>query len=220
MKNTLIIMLLSTCLLSSCSSDDGGSNYAYTAPIINPSFEDLGDNPDGYQADGWIREGMNDWSASTLGVKRITGASFMPTDGQYFLEFPASDKGAPIFPGSYPLLLAYQDDVNLSRATDFFFDYEVSNVSILAGSGTFGYDGAANVTIYFQPNEGGSGTVVLWSKNFAPGAATEQVLNMSVPVPADLGKGRLTIEVSADASRQESINSATTLTFRIDYLSF
>ena len=204
--------------LTGCGGGGGGAAAPPQPSIINASFEELGANPDGGQPYGWIREGFNDWSLNTLGVRRKTGTGFMPTDGQYFLEFPASDKGATIFPGSYPLLTAYQDDVNLSGATSLVFDYEVTNRSILAGSGLSGYDGAATVSIFFQPNGGGSGTLVLWSKNYGPGTTGEQVIDMSVPLSNLSVPGRLTIEVTAAASRQNSLVSPSTLTFRIDFI--
>ena len=204
--------------LTGCGGGGGGAAAAPPPPsIINASFEVLGANPDGGQPYGWIREGVNDWSLTGYGVQRKTGTGFMPTDGQYFLEFPASDAGIQSFPGHYPLLTAYQDDVNLSGATSLVFDYEVTNRNILAGSGG-GYDGAATVSIFFQPNGGGSGTIVLWSKNYGPGAAGEQVSDMSVPLSNLSVPGRLTIEVSADPSRQGSLVSPSTLTFRIDFI--
>lgn len=215
----LCALVLSPGLAVSLAGCGGGSG-ASTAPppIINASFEVLGANPDGWQPYGWVRGGYNDWDLTTYGVRRKTGAGFMPTDGQYFLEFPASDRGTAIFPGSYPFLTAYQDDVNLSGATSLVFDYEVTNVSILAGIGASGYDGAATASVLFQPNAGGGGTVTLWSKNYGPGAAAEQVSNMNVPLSNLSVPGRLTLQVTAAASRQNSLVSPSTLTFRIDFI--
>ncbi len=215
----LVLVPVLSVLLVGCGGGGGGGAEAPPPPpsIINASFEVLGANPDGGQPYGWIREGMNDWSHDTLGVRRKTGTGFMPTDGQYFLEFPASDAGTGIFPGHYPLLTAYQDDVNLSGATSLVFDYEVTDRSIFAGSGG-GYDGAATVSIFFQPNGGGSGTIVLWSKNYGPGTAGEQVFDMSVPLSNLSVPGRLTIQVTAAASRQNSLVSLSKLTFRIDFI--
>jgi hypothetical protein len=222
MKLSLPVFLRATILAAWAASwlgCGGGSEPEPTVvPIHNPSFEVLGANPDGGQPEGWIREGVNDWSLSDYGVRRTTGSGFMPTDGQQFLEFPASDAGTAIFPGHYPLLRVYQDGVDLSSKTTLVFDYEVSNRSILAGSGSFGYDGAASVTIFFQPDAGGGGTVVLWSATYGPGTAGEQVRDRSVALANLSTPGRLAIEVSADPSRQGSLISPSTLTFRIDAL--
>ncbi len=215
----LVLVPMLAVSLVGCGGGGGDAEVALPPPsIINASFEVLGANPDGGQPYGWIRQGLNDWNLDTYGVRRKTGTGFMPTDGQYFLEFPASDAGTGIFPGHYPSLTAYQDDVNLSGATSLVFDYEATNVTILAGSGTGGYDGAATVSILFQPNGGGSGTITLWSKNYGPGAAAEQVANMSVPLSNLSVPGRLTIQVTAAASRQNSLVSPSTLTFRIDFI--
>jgi hypothetical protein len=211
--------VLSSLLLGGLNGCGGGSSAPPIVPIANPSFEVLGGNPDGFQPEAWIREGINDWSATGYGVRRKTAVGFMPSDGQYFLEFPASDAGASLFPGHFPLLKAYQDDVNLSKSTSLRFDYEIATRSILAGSGALGHDGSALVRILFQPNTGGGGTVVLWSKNFGPGTAGEQVTGLSVPLSGLSVPGRLIIEVSAAGSKQGDIISLSTLTFRIDRLS-
>lgn len=204
--------------LAAASAGCGGKDESKppVVPIHNASFETLGANPDGKQPEGWIRVGVNDWSGSGYGVRRTTGSGFMPTDGQQFLEFPASDAGAAIFPGHFPLLQAYQDNVNLGGATSLVFDYEISNRSILAGSGTTGYDGAAAVRIYFQPNAGGGGTVELWGATYGPGTAGEQVRDRTVALANLSTPGRLAIEVTADPARQGSLIVPTTLTFRID----
>jgi hypothetical protein len=115
-------------------------------------------------------------------------------------------------------LIAYQDNVNLSRAKNLLFDYEVTNYSIFAGSGTLGLDGAATVRIFFQPNAGGGGMVELWSRTYGPGTAGEQVSGVSATVPSLPVPGRLAIEVTAKASRQGSLVSLSKLTFRIDSL--
>lgn len=213
----LRVSVLSAALAASSAGCGGGSEpEPPVIPIHNASFEVLGANPDGKQPEGWIREGVNDWSLTGYGVKRTTGAGFMPTDGQQFLEFPASDAGTALFPGHYPYLKAYQDGVDLSGATSLVLDYEVANRSILAGSGTSGYDGAATVRVFFQPDAGGGGTVDLWVASYGPGAAGEQVRDKSVPLSNLSTPGRLSIEVSADPSRQGSLISPSTLTFRID----
>ena len=215
----LVLVPALAVLLVGCGGGGGSTAAAPPPPsMINTSFEVLGANPDGGQPYGWIRGGVNDWNLTTYGVQRKTGAGFMPTDGQYFLEFPASDRGTAIFPGSYPLLTAHQDDVNLSGATSLVFDYEVTNRNILAGSGLSGYDGTATVSIFFQPNTGGGGMITLWSKTYGPGTAGEQVSNMSVPLSNLSVPGRLTIQVSAAASRQNSLVSPSTLTFRSDFI--
>jgi hypothetical protein len=196
----------------------GGAHEPPFVALANPSFEVLGANPDGGQPESWIREGTNDWSLSGLGVQRKTGVGFMPSDGQYFLEFPASDAGAQLFPGHFPDLVAYQDNVNLSRATNLVFDYEVTNRAIFAGSAAPGYDGAASVRIFFQPNAGGGAMVVLWSRIYGPETAGEQVSGVSAPLPSLPVPGRLTIEVTADPSLSGSLVTLSKLTFRIDHL--
>ncbi len=208
---------LSALLLAGLSGC-GGASTAPIVPMANPSFEVLGANPDGGQPEAWIREGVNDWSLTGYGAKRKTAVGFMPSDGQYFLELPASDAGMQLFPGHFPFLRVYQDNVNLSKSTTLLFDYEVAARNILAGSGTLGVDGSALVRIVFQPNAGGGGTVVLWSKAFGPGTAGEQVTGVSAPLSGLTVPGRLIIEASAVASRQVSIVSLSTLTFRIDNL--
>lgn len=209
-----LIMLSAGCGGGGGGGDGGGGGGAPLVAIYNASFETLGANPDGNQPDGWIREGVNDWSLSGLGVKRVTGSGFMPTDGQYFLNFPSSDAGTPLFPGNYPYLKIYQDNVNLSGATSLVFDYEVTNRNICTGSVPYGYDGSAVVRIFFQPNSGG-GTVDLWLANYGPGTGGEQVSGKTVPL-SSLSDGRLTIEVSTNPCLQGSLVVKSTLTFRID----
>ncbi len=208
--------VLSALLAASSTGCGGGASEPPFVAISNPSFEVKGANLDGRQPEGWIREGLNDWSHADLGVQRVTAVGFMPSDGQYFLEFPASDAGTALFPGHFPYLIAYQDNVNLSRAKNLLFDYEVTNYNILAGSGTLGIDGAATVRIFFQPNAGGGGMVELWTKIYGPGTVGEQVSNVSAAVPSLPVPGRLAIEVIATASRQSSLVSLSKLTFRID----
>lgn len=211
--------ILAAVLAASSAACGGGDEpEPPVIPILNASFEVQGGNPDGNQPESWIREGVNDWSLTTYGVKRITGSGFMPTDGQHFLEFPASDAGAALFPGHYPSLRAYQDGVNLAGATSLLFDYEVTNRNIQAGSGTSGYDGAASVRIFFQPDAGGGGTVELHAATYGPGSAGEQVRNRSVSLSNLSTPGRLVIEVTADPARQGSLIVPSTLTFRIDSL--
>lgn len=213
---SLCAPILSAALAASLAGCGGEEPKPPVVHIQNASFEILGANPDGKQAESWIRVGVNDWSLSGYGVKRTTGSGFMPTDGQQFLEFPASDAGTALFPGHYPFLQAYQDGVDLSNATSLLFDYEITNRNIQAGSGTSGYDGAAAVRIFFQPNAGGGGTVELHTAAYGPGTAGEQVLNRTVPLSNLSTPGRLTIEVTADPARQGSLIVPSTLTFRID----
>jgi hypothetical protein len=208
--------ILSAALSASLAGCGGDEPKPPVVHILNASFETLGGNSDGKQPESWIREGMNDWSLAGYGVKRTTGSGFMPTDGQQFLEFPASDAGTALFPGHYPVLRAYQDDVYLGEATTLLFDYEITNRSIFAGSGTGGFDGAAVVRIFFQPNAGGGGAVELHAATYGPGTAGEQVHDRSVPLANLTTPGRLTIEVTADPARQGSLIVPSTLTFRID----
>jgi hypothetical protein len=179
---SLCAPILSAALAASsagCGGDD--EPKPPVVHIQNASFEVLGGNPDGNQPESWIREGMNDWSLTGYGVRRTTGSGFMPTDGQHFLEFPASDAGTALFPGHYPVLRAYQDDVDLGDATSLLFDYEITSRNIQAGSGTSGYDGAAAVRIFFQPNAGGGGTVELHAATYGPGIGVE--VGAGVPHP-------------------------------------
>jgi hypothetical protein len=215
---SLWVPVLSAALAAS-SAGCGGGDDEPKPPVVhvqNASFEALGGNPDGKQPESWIREGVNDWSLTGYGVKRTTGSGFMPTDGQQFLEFPASDAGTALFPGHYPVLRAYQDDVYLGEATTLLFDYEITSRNIQAGSGIGGYDGVAVVRIFFQPNAGGGGAVELHAATYGPGTAGEQVRDRSVPLSNLSTPGRLTIEVTADPARQGSLIVPSTLTFRID----
>lgn len=218
LPTSLCIPILSAALAASLAGCGGGDEEPKppAVHVLNASFEVLGANPDGKQPESWIREGMNDWSLSGYGVKRTTGSGFMPTDGQQFLEFPASDAGAALFPGHYPVLRAYQDDVDLSGASSLLFDYEITGRNIQPGSGIGGYDGAAAVRVFFQPNAGGGGTVELHAATYGPGTAGEQVRDRTVPLANISTPGRLTIEVTADNARQGSLIVPSTLTFRID----
>jgi hypothetical protein len=194
----------------------GGGGGGAGAAIYNGSFEVLGGNADGQQPDGWVREGVD--GSFGFGVKRKTSSGFMPTDGQFFTEFPstANGSGSPFVP-NYPTLVMYQDDVDLSAATSLVFDYETTNISIQAGSGPLGHDASAKVRIYFQPNSGGGGTVDLWVQSYGPGAVPEQVLDQSVPLPTLAVPGRLAIEVTTTLASSIVIGPAS-LTFRLDSL--
>ena len=205
-------------------SGGGGGGGGPGAAIYNGSFEILGANPDGKQPDGWAREGVNTHTQSGFGVARKTGSGFMPSDGQFFVEFPSSNLGSfnGFAPGYYPTLVMYQDDVDLSAATSLIFDYETADIAIGTDAGSTGYDGSARVRIYFQPNSGGGGTVDLWVSSYGPGAVPEQIHDQIVPLPALPVPGRLAIEVTTTESRNSATNPATVsptrLTFRLDYL--
>jgi len=210
MKKLLALMLLSLLGLTSCSGD---RDNTAPPPILNPSFEEMDDTASG-QPYGWIRVGLY---GDALGIQRKAGLGFMPTDGQYFLEFPAS--------GTYPSLLVYQDDVDLTDSISLIFDYEVLNVFM--PDGIFGYDGTAKVRIYFHSYYAG-GITDLWSKEFPSGTFSmdisnpsaiigERVSNVIVPVPAGLGTGLLSIKVTISPnSHNEIFDLNPTFTFRID----
>ena len=211
------LTVLFSCALAACGSGgsggagSGGSGGGSGDAVYNGSFEILGSNPDGKQPDGWVREGGN-----PLGVARKSGSGFMPSDGQFFVEFPASGPwiGGP---DEHPFLRMYQDDVDLSGATDLVFDFETTNISM---SGP----GSATVRIYFQPNSGGGGTIDLWTKTYVPGAVPEQVRGESAPLPALPVPGRLAFEVTSTESivpappGGNDIHTLTTFTFRLDFV--
>jgi hypothetical protein len=147
-------LLLATALLWACTSpaDDGPQDAAprFQGPI-NPGFEAEGTTPQ--QPGVWAITGayLGGACPSFGGGPtpiRVTGTSFMPTDGTYYLAMQ---------PDGAMTMTIEQDGIYLDAATELLFDYEIS--------GQLGAETTAgDVTIELLFTS--QGTTTLWSREY------------------------------------------------------
>jgi len=144
----------------------------------NPSFETAFDG-----VSGWLT--LYNGSGGSYAAGRVSGTSFMPTSGSWYLSMCAAGTNNWYSSASG----AYQDNVDFSRSTTLVFDYQAASA------------GNVDAEMLFTS----SGTVTLWGISSTGTPINTQALDVSVALPSLPNPGKLTLQAHSTGGAGSSI---------------